>query len=98
MDRDGSMCAADLDLQGVVSVLIPSSDKADERRTLISRSRLDVGRYRERAKGLGYDGKALERHGVRWSALLEKAGHGNASYPLVQNLDPKDATLSAAQD
>ena len=51
----------------------PSSDKAEERPTLINRTWLEVGRYREQAKGLGYDGPRLDSLVKRWDLLLEKA-------------------------
>jgi len=54
-----------------------SSDNAKDRPTLINRTWLDVGRYREHAKGLGYDGEVLDRLVARWNALLEKARHGS---------------------
>ena len=53
-----------------------SSDKAEDQPTLINRTWVDVGRYREQAKGLGYDGEALDRLVARWNVLLDKARRG----------------------
>jgi hypothetical protein len=46
---------------------------AAERPTLINRTWVDVGGYREEAEKLGYDGPRLEGLMRRWSALLDKA-------------------------
>ncbi|HPW22238.1 MAG TPA: hypothetical protein PLE61_15665 [Vicinamibacterales bacterium] len=53
-----------------------SSANAEDQPTLINRTWLEVGRYREQAKGLGYDGEVLDRLVARWNALLEKARRG----------------------
>ena len=53
-----------------------SSGKTEDRPTLINRTWVDVGRYREQAKGLGYDGDVLDRLVSQWNALLEKARRG----------------------
>jgi len=50
-----------------------SSEKADQRPSLINRTWVDVGAYREEARLLGYDGQDLERLISRWRFLLEKA-------------------------
>ena len=50
-----------------------SSDDLEERPGLINRSWLDVSKYREEAKGLGYADTALDRLVVRWKILLQKA-------------------------
>jgi hypothetical protein len=50
-----------------------ASGKPEERPTLINRSWLDVGRYREDARALGYDDESLDRLTARWEVLLEKA-------------------------
>ena len=44
-----------------------------ERPTLIDRPWLDVSRYRENAKTLGYDEAALDPLAARWAVLLERA-------------------------
>ena len=53
-----------------------TSENAEDQPTLINRTWVDVGRYREHAKGLGYDGEVLERLVARWSLLLERARVG----------------------
>lgn len=54
----------------------PVSKNRDEHPTLINRTWLDVSRYRENAKGLGYDDAGLDRLAARWAVLLEKARRG----------------------
>ena len=53
-----------------------ASEKVEERPTLINRTWLDVARYREHAKSLGYDDQQLDGLAARWEALLEKARRG----------------------
>ena len=53
-----------------------SADNGADQPTLINRTWLDVGRYREQAKGLGYDGEVLDRLVARWNVLLDKARRG----------------------
>jgi hypothetical protein len=48
----------------------------DERPTLINRTWLDVSRYREDAKTLGYDEASLDPLAARWVVLLERARRG----------------------
>jgi hypothetical protein len=50
-----------------------SAADVEEQPGLINRSWVDVARYRNDAKKLGYDDDALDGLVVRWSALLEKA-------------------------
>jgi hypothetical protein len=52
------------------------SENVADRPTLINRTWLDVGCYREQARNLGYDGDALDRLVARWNTLLEKASRG----------------------
>jgi hypothetical protein len=52
------------------------SGKPDERPTLINRTWLDVSRYRENAKALGYDDDTLDRLAAKWAVLLERARRG----------------------
>src|SRR5262245_58478832 len=53
-----------------------ASKVPDERPTLINRTWLDVSRYRENAKTLGYDEASLGPLAARWVVLLEKARRG----------------------
>ena len=53
-----------------------SSASAEDQPTLINRTWVDVGRYREQAKDLGYDAAAVDRLAARWNVLLEKARRG----------------------
>jgi hypothetical protein len=53
-----------------------ASDVPDERPTLINRTWLDVARYREDAKTLGYDDAGLDALAGRWVVLLERARRG----------------------
>ena len=55
----------------------PSSEEPDARPTLINCTWLDVSRYREDARMLGYDGDTLNGLVERWSLLLEKAKRGS---------------------
>jgi hypothetical protein len=57
----------------------PSSQKLDQRPGLINRTWLDVSRYRENARMLGYDDEALNLLVERWNLLLEKARRGSAT-------------------
>lgn len=50
-----------------------SAADVEEQPGLINRSWVDVARYRNEAKKLGYDNEALDHLVVRWNALLEKA-------------------------
>jgi hypothetical protein len=52
------------------------SDNPDEHPTLINRTWLDVSRYRETAKALGYDDARLDQLAARWMLLLERARRG----------------------
>ena len=51
----------------------PSSQELDERPGLINRTWLDVSRYREDARKLGYDDEAHNKLAERWMLLLEKS-------------------------
>jgi len=53
-----------------------ASEKPDERPTLINRTWLDLSRYRENAKTLGYDDASLDPLLTRWADLLERARRG----------------------
>jgi hypothetical protein len=53
-----------------------ASDIPDERPTLINRTWLDVSRYREDAKTMGYDEVSLDPLAARWVVLLERARRG----------------------
>ena len=53
-----------------------TSENPAERPTLINRTWVDVSRYRENAKTLGYDDATLDSLARRWTALLEKARRG----------------------
>jgi hypothetical protein len=55
---------------------IAVSENAGERPTLINRTWLDVSRYRENAKALGYDDDSLDRLAAEWVGLLERARRG----------------------
>jgi len=57
----------------------PSSQKLDQRPGLINRTWLDVSRYREDAKQLGYHDESLSRLVERWTLLLEKARRGSVA-------------------
>jgi hypothetical protein len=46
------------------------------RPTLINRTWLDVGRYRDEARRLGFDGERLEHLVARWMMLLDRARRG----------------------
>lgn len=50
-----------------------SSENVEERPGLINRSWVDVAKYREEAKKLGYDHERLDRLVARWRFLLKKA-------------------------
>jgi hypothetical protein len=54
----------------------PSSAEPEERPGLINRTWVDVTRYREDARTLGYEGEKLEQLTVRWKVLLERARRG----------------------
>jgi hypothetical protein len=54
-----------------------ASENPDERPTLINRTWLDVSRYRENARALGYDSASLDQLVGRWTSLLEKARRGS---------------------
>jgi hypothetical protein len=49
------------------AVTCPSSNKAEERPTLIDSTWVDVVRYRGQAKGLRHYGEDLDRLVARWS-------------------------------
>ena len=51
----------------------PESEKPEDRPTLINRSWSDVGRYREEATKLCYEGEGLERLVQQWKAKLQAA-------------------------
>jgi hypothetical protein len=53
-----------------------ASENPDERPTLINRTWLDVSRYRENAKTLGYDDASLDPLAARWAVMLERARRG----------------------
>jgi hypothetical protein len=53
-----------------------SSEKPEDRPTLINRTWLDVSAYRDEARLLGYEEEALDRVSDRWKALLERARRG----------------------
>jgi hypothetical protein len=53
-----------------------SSEKPEHQPTLINRTWLDVARYREQARTLGYDEPSAEKLAPRWRMLLEKAKGG----------------------
>lgn len=53
-----------------------NSEGAGERPTLINRTWLDVSRYRENARALGYDDVSLDPLVARWAVLLDKARRG----------------------
>src|SRR5262245_18599034 len=53
-----------------------ASENPGERPTLINRTWLDVSRYRENAKTLGYDDASLDPLASRWVVLLERARRG----------------------
>ena len=55
----------------------PSSENPAEHPTLINRTWLDVSRYRENAKTLGYDDARLDPLAARWAVLLERARRGS---------------------
>jgi hypothetical protein len=52
------------------------SENPDEHPTLINRTWLDVSRYRENARTLGYDEASLAPLVERWVILLENARRG----------------------
>ena len=51
----------------------PASETPEDRPTLINRSWSDVGRYREEANKLGYEGERLERLVEQWKLKLQAA-------------------------
>ena len=51
-----------------------SSSDPERRPGLINRTWLDVTRYRDNARELGYEGEELDRLATRWKMLLERAG------------------------
>jgi hypothetical protein len=51
----------------------PSSEKPEDQPTLINRTWLDVARYRDQARTLGYDEQAAEKLVEKWKMLLDKA-------------------------
>lgn len=51
----------------------PASEKPEERPTLINRTWLDVARYRENARTLGFDEQSADKLAERWKMLLERA-------------------------
>jgi len=53
-----------------------ASENPEERPTLTNRTWLDVSRYRENAKTLGYDDASLDPLAARWVVLLERARQG----------------------
>lgn len=54
----------------------PASDDESEHPGLINRSWIDVARYRDQARSLGYDDSAIDRLVVRWQELLVRAALG----------------------
>ena len=50
-----------------------SSASPEDRPTLINRTWLDVARYRDEARLLGYDDERLDALSERWRLLLERA-------------------------
>jgi hypothetical protein len=50
-----------------------TSTNPEERPTLINRSWIDVSRYRDQARELGYEGAVLEQLVARWKMLLNRA-------------------------
>ena len=50
-----------------------SSERPQERPTLINHTWLDVDNYHSESKNRGYEGEALDRLVVRWRALLKRA-------------------------
>ena len=48
-------------------------DDPEKRPTLINRTWLEVGRYREQATRLGYEGERLEQLLGKWTMLLERS-------------------------
>jgi hypothetical protein len=55
----------------------PNSEDPEKRPGLINRTWLDVSRYRENARSLGYDGADLDRLAERWEVLLVRARRGS---------------------
>ena len=53
-----------------------ASERTEQQPTLINRTWLDVTRYRDAARSLGYDEEGVNHLAVRWEALLEKAKRG----------------------
>jgi len=53
-----------------------ASDNPDECPTLINRTWVDVSRYRENAKALGYDDASLDPLAAGWVRRLERARRG----------------------
>jgi len=57
-----------------------TSDDPAERPGLINRTWVDVSRYRDNARELGYDGERLESLVERWKVLLARARAGPSGH------------------